>query len=350
MSHINKIEQNILYTQKKIKYYLYLREFKLKEFYFMHLNFPGNKYTLPKETQIFSDALLQGMATLIDYYFIWVSMKLGCQNENIVKIQYKSFDDNQIINSYNRANKSQFNTTTLIINEINSEILKLSGKKSSEVIIHNYWAYYFKYAICSEISKWGASFKTTQSERSDEYENLVGDVVFKYYTYLNPFFSNYNYSMAGAKYNIYLTINNYLKHNTVPIIIPSILNFGEEKRIFSHFEIKNEDSFFLKDSLLKNILTHDFESLKKELDNKSAQKNKDYPEQSPIMNTSFIDFIKLDKVNGHINETDGSLLFFLDGVSFTKTKNSLLIDAGYSLKETIFTLFRTIEDGMKTIF
>lgn len=93
--------------------------------------------------------------------------------------------------------------------------------------------------------KWGGdSFKAVQSETNYEYENLVGDVVFKYFTYLSPLFSNCFYLTGWIRYNLYLTINSYLKHNTVPIIIPNTLDFGKESRIYSHLEIKNENSFF----------------------------------------------------------------------------------------------------------
>ncbi|WKV52156.1 hypothetical protein [Dickeya fangzhongdai] len=350
MEHIDKIEQNILYTKDKLKHYLHIRSIELNRFYTTHLIFPSDKYVLPKETQFFSDALLQGMATLIDYYFIWVAMKLGCQKENVVKIQYRSFDDNQVIKAYNKANKTQLDNIPAIKIEMDSEIFNLSGKKSSEVNINNFWAYYFQYAICNEVSKWGESFKAVQSEKNHEYENLVGDVVFKYFTYLNPFFSSCFYSMEGARYNLYLTINNYLKHNTVPIIIPNIIHFGNERRIYSHFEINNEEFFFLKDSLLKDILLHDFESLKNELYIKSAQKKDVLINQSPIRTFSFIDFIDVDIVNGYINDMDGSLLFFVDGVSFIKTKKSLLVDAHFSLEKTILNLFMTIERSMKSCF
>ncbi|HEJ7933589.1 hypothetical protein JEQ01_14065 [Serratia marcescens] len=350
MVHIDKIEQNILYTKDKIRYYLQIRSIELDIFYNTHLKDPADKYILPKETQFFTDALLQGMATLIDYYFIWVSIKLGCQKEKIVKVQYRPFDDKQIIKAYNEAKKSKLDTIPLIKKEIDMEILNLSGKPSSEVNINHYWAYYFKYAIYSEVSKWGDSFKSVQSETNCEYENLVGDVVFKYFTYLSPLFSNCFYLMGGARYNLYLTINNYLKHNTVPIIIPNILNFGKERRIYSHFEIKNENSFFLKDSLLKDILLYDFESLKRELYVKSVQKKTDLFTQSPIRTFSFIDLVDVDIVNGYINDIDGSLLFFVDGVSFIKTKESLLVDAHYSFEKIISNLFETIERSMKIIF
>lgn len=49
------------------------------------------------------------------------------------------------------------------------------------------------------------------------------------------------------------------------------------------------------------------------------------------MRLSIIDFIDVDIDNGHVNESDGSLLFFVDGVSCIKTETSLLIDIHYSL-------------------
>ncbi|RRO10838.1 MULTISPECIES: hypothetical protein [Pectobacterium] len=350
MHYLKKIEENIFYTRRKIDYLMKTREEELIRFYNAHLRSNYVNYPLPEESQILSDAILQSFATLIDYYFIWVALKLGCEIESIKEVQYNSFSDRKFIHTYSEIKKIQFNDFGEVKKEIENELVKISGLECSEIDISRYWSFICKYAICSEMKKWGRDFKNLIQETESDCDNIVNDKVYQYYHYLSFFFC-YSCGLEGARYNIYFSLNNYLKHNTVPNILPKVLTFDEERRIYSYFEIKNDYSYFLRDGLLKDILLCDFEKLKTTLDSKSLYKKREIEHEEVYEDPlSFHNLISVDVKNGHFNESDGLLFFFIDGVSFVKTKTSILIDAHYSLNKTTNDVFDRIESCMKLKF
>ena len=157
--------------------------------------------------------------------------------------------------------------------------------------------------------------------------------------YCNGHFCN------GTKYNIYIDINNCLKHNIVPYITPRLEIFEGEQRGFSYFEFNSNTSIFLKPGLLRDIIELDFEVLRE-----SLQEIADSPTniRSKLEKSwELDDILRIDKKSGYISDDKKTLYFFVDNVLMAKTYETTFIDAGLSLKKALGRLIVDIEDGIK---
>lgn len=339
MCNIEKTKKDIDYTVVKLKYFINRRDKYLNDLFNSHLQRPHMEHDILNEAQFYTDAILQTMATLTDYYFIWVSMKLGCKENKICSVQYKAFSDKMLIASYNAQKKVKVKVKSIssLSKEIDKEIQMITGKSSNELCPKSYDEYYFHYALSSVIKSWGIP----KTERDSH--KLVDDVLYMGFYYLEPFMANSLILLGGVKYNIYLTINNYLKHNSVPVVIPIVEYFQNKPRIFAFFNIENEYAFFLRDSYLKEILLYDFDDFKKELCTMLDQKKRSI--EIPYTHTVF-DHVNVDINNGCFNEKEGALYFFVDDIAFIKKKDSLLIEAAFSLQRAAVRLSEKIKSQM----
>ena len=120
-----------------------------------------------------------------------------------------------------------------------------------------------------------------------------------------------------------------------PYLTNNIEKFTGEERIFSYFEIRNDQSSLLKEGVLKDLLLSDFLDLKDSL--KSKELNKDnYEFLCPLeKKVGAWPGLTLDPVNGYIDPNDDILYFYIGGVLGGKTKTAMWIDADKGLLTTL---------------
>lgn len=285
-----------------------------------------------KYYQWLSDFMLNSMSSVIDYFYIYSMILLECPDNLLTRVQYKTLTSQDILDYYKKIDNSITKREDIFSfndNECKSEY----NIEYNKLEVHERRCYYYYYPvkfICKPLDINIDSKKIFKNE----YDELRGNnFIQKYISLFSDFFCN-NLDYSGVRFKIYIELNNYLKHNTIPIITPSIHGIKKENYIFSFFEIKNSHRVFLKkNSFIYEMMTIDFEYLKDELDSHGT---------SPSLNNllGIDNLIKVDKINGHYN--DDTLIFFIDSILIHKKKDSILIDAACSFEKTISRLIKTI--------
>ena len=344
-----KIKSDILQKIDSINFLATQRE-KVKEGCindFLKGNIEVNN-NLKTFNQTLSDALLNAMATLIDYYFIYCTLAIGADIGKIRKVQYRNINNKFIIvnRSFDRNTKESV-SLEWYKEKINLKIKEASGLPIDKISIHDYWYCYLSDALLLTLCDYGINIPKTFSFDFDKFDcsfKTIEEIV-DFNECMLPFYCN-QYSNSGVKYNIYLDINNCLKHNTIPYLIYQTETFKKpvETRIFEFFEIENYKSVFLKDGFLKDIVTASFDELKENL--KFKKENGNFEICLLEKKWGIGKVVDVDHKNGYFNEEENSLYFFLDGVSFIKKRDSILVDANYSYKNTLSRLFEDIKRGI----
>lgn len=283
--------------------------------------------------QALIDAILNSMATLIDYYCIYCMMNIGIDDELIRKVQYSAIGKRFLIRNI-KIKKGERDIFPLgIFEEKYKEWLSETCKVDArEVIPQDYWIGYLADAISAILKKYGISTSKEKFNVDPKNNHLIFDKRISYYHHYMKFLYCNPACNTGVKYNIYIDLNNYLKHNSIPRVMHKIEKFEapEEYRIYYFFEIANCKSIFLKDGFLRDILEMDFDCLHENLKFKATHGIHELctlEKQWEILS-----IISIDKNNGFISKDGGTLSFFLDQVLIEKTKKSIFIESGSSLK------------------
>ncbi|MGU9849512.1 hypothetical protein ACU680_01740 [Pseudomonas koreensis] len=346
---VDDVEQNVKYQIKKIHEIFEARQTTNFQYLneFLH---PSKKIDEKNSVlnQALSDSLLNSMATLIDYYSICCMLKLGAAESKITKVQYRSLNNAFLIAKSTYLDKSEKGLATIdtLYTRYKSKLSEDSKLKSLNG--HDHWLGFLGDAICHSLKEYGALEKSEFELCYDEEEGRlkIDPKVEKYYFYMRPLFCN-PANPSGLKHNIYIDINNFLKHNAVPYLSTKVEMFEGEGRIFSYFEIKNEHVGFLKDGILKDLAICDFEELKCALElKKSKQDDWDYLcdlERKWGLGR----VLTLDPVNGYIGKDRESLYFYIDSVLLAKSKNAILVDAEKSFFTVLQELKREIKRGLE---
>ncbi|MDP9686545.1 UNVERIFIED_ORG: hypothetical protein J2W82_000193 [Pseudomonas mohnii] len=343
---IKEFEKNISYQFEKIEA-LYMEREKTNIKYLNELLHPTQEIDQRNAVlnQAYSDALLNSMASLVDYYCILCMLKIGVPESKIRKIQYRSFNNKFLIEKNKLSEVDKKNATIDKLRTIfDAEISKIPEPKT--INSREYWMGFLGKAISSSLNEYGANVSEFQLSYDASEDRLDIDLkIKKYFSYMYPLFCNICNS-SGVKLNIYIDINNLLKHNAVPYLTTHIEQFQEERRIFSYFEIKNKHHTLLKDGILKDIVAADFESLKSNIDSKYSNIT-DYSflcELEKVWGLGRI--LTLDPKNSHISQDNKTLYIFVDNVLIAKNSEATLIDAGDSLLMALRVLKREIDRGL----
>ena len=247
--------------------------------------------------QAINDAILNSMATLIDYYCIYCMINIGIPNGKIRQVQYHLIGKKHLIDS-NTNNKEEKKTSSLdqLKKKLNDELSGSHGLDISKLNPNHYWIAYLAGSISRILERYGVPKKNTPPFKVDqENSSLIFDSkIEKYHQCMQFLYCNPAWPY-GVRYNIYIDINNCLKHNSIPRIMRRIERFTAptEKRIFTFFEIHNYKLVFLKDGFLRDLLDIKFEKLKSYLE----QKNTNNPSKpSPLEQSWEIgSIIRIDK-------------------------------------------------------
>jgi hypothetical protein len=348
---ISSIEKNVRYQIKKVNALFQKRHNTNVKYLNEYLN-PGQR--LDEENailnQALSDALLNSMASLIDYYSICCMLKLGVTEEKIKKVQYRPLSNSVIVEKASASKSEKVSTTIDTILKQYAEATK-EKKNFKSLVGHDYWIGFLGKAISHTLKEYGAledsTFELAYDEENDRIK--VNPKVEQYYFYMRPLLCNAASSM-GLKHNIYIDINNFLKHNAVPYLTNNIEKFTNEERIFSYFEVRNDHSSLLKEGVLKDLLLSDFLDLKDSL--KSKRTNKEDSEfLCPLEKKWGLgQVLTLDPVNSYIGPNDDILYFYIGGVLVAKTKTALWVDADKSFFSAFQELRREIDIGLNIKF
>lgn len=343
---IKEFEKNISYQFEKIEI-LYIARNETNTTYLNQTLHPTRNIDKRNATlnQAYSDALLNSLASLIDYYCILCMLKIGMPHSKIRKVQYRPINNKLILDKFKSTSVDKKNLNIQELKDIyDSEFLKIYTSKN--INNRDYWTGFLGSAISSSLNEYGVPAKefTLAYDVHEERLDISTDIK-KYFSYMHPFFCNI-YSSPGVKHSIYIDVNNFLKHNAVPYITPHIESFKNEKRIYSYFEIKNEHHLLLKDGILKDIVGAGFEKLKLNLDSKYCNSN-NYNYLCELEKTWGLGrILTLDSINSHVSEDKKTLYFFIDNVLIAKNHEATLIDADDSLLMVLKVLKREIDNGL----
>ncbi|MBB4132487.1 hypothetical protein [Xanthomonas sp. 3075] len=299
--------------------------------------------------QALNDALLNSMATLIDYYCIYCMINIGVDFEKITRVQYRLIGKKYLIeNSTLEKEEKDILSLDLFRRKFEERLSASCGMDIGQVNLHDYWTGYVADAISTTLNAYGVLKNKRIELKFDQVNNcfIFDDKISEYHHCMRFLYCNPS-SNTGVRYNIYLDINNYLKHNSIPRIMRRIEEFPDpqERRIYSFFEISSYKSIFLKDGFLRDILEMDFDSLGENLKIKSIEGRL---ELCPLERRWEIGpIIAVDNSNGFISDDGETLFFFVDSVFLAKTKKSILIDSESSFRSVLGCLIEGIEGGLE---
>lgn len=346
-----EIKINIHYKIKKIEALCKQRGIK-KTNHINEILYPAKKINEENSilNQALSDAILNSMASLIDYYCIFCMLKIGIPKDKIRKIQYRPINNKFLIEKSTLTNQEKKKATIETLkNRFNVELSKIP--EAQKIKAHEYWIGFLGSAISHALKDYGA-LDSSQFElvfRDSEGRLEINQKVEKYYFYMRPLFCNPANS-SGVKYNIYIDINNFLKHNAIPYLSTRIETLQGEHRAFSYFKINKNHNNLLKDGILKNLVTISFEELKANLESKSHNRADDEYLCELERAWGLGRILTIDHTNGYIDSKKDLLHFYIDDVLISKGKSATLIDANKSLLNTLHKLIIDIKCGLDFLF
>ncbi|TBN47394.1 hypothetical protein [Pseudomonas sp. BGI-2] len=345
--YTNQIRENIEYQIKKLSMFWSLREKTIKRLLEEVVNkkIPDNENL--NINQALTDSIMNSMASLIDYYYIYCFLRMGINAQNITKVQYRPLNNFNIRKTYPSKGKNEkLASMEDIRNDTREKIIKISQQDPSKLSGNDYWPIFFGNAIVGHLKDTGMMEKTSnfKFEYCDD-SFLVSSLARKYHEYMYRFYCNEHFS-HGVKYSIFLDINNCLKHNTIPYVKPKIEELSGELRGFLYFEFTNNSNIFLKPGPLKSIVEMGFERLKENL--KILHTNKKNYTFEIEKELGIDKVITTDPENGYIN--DGDLCFYIDDVLMRKSRDATYIEAGINLKRVLGRLINDIEQGINLKF
>ena len=341
---VQQIEDCIKYQIEKMNYLCNARKNKTQQL----INEIANNLDIDKDNelgnQVLTDAILNSMASLIDYYYMYCFIKMGLKSDNLTKVQYRPMTNNyiQFTSSYTKQEQSR-PTLQDITERFNKKITDCSGIQVPKINVHDYWFSFFGEAISASLHEVGLlptrNFVLEYTPDGFKINNLIK----KYHTYTQSFYCNERLHY-GCKYNIYLDINNCLKHNIVPYTETTFETIDGITLGFLYFKFKTQDNVFLKKGLLQNIVDLDFDELSEMLKKRSRDETCEH--QDPVIRWLLDKLLTIDKSNGYVSKDGNKLLFFVDEVLIAKSKDATYVDALGSLIKTLTHLIKDINWGM----
>jgi hypothetical protein len=338
-SLISQIKENIDYQEGKLAFLWSSRETTNLKF----LQQSATQQEVDPENatvnQALTDALLNAMASLIDYYCMYCFLKMGVKKELITNVQYRP------MNNYALLQAASFKASSLdvIKARLDEKLRDLSKLELNEICIHDYWPAFYGDAIASALAKTGIitskKFEINFTKNGFEIDSSIR----KYHHLMYRFYSNQHF-YGGVKYNIYMDINNCLKHNIVPYVTPKFENYEGEMRAFSYVEFKKSNSLFLKQGLLKTLVELDFDILRDGLKQVCNSETRIRSELEVAWGMD--DILRVDKRNGYLSDDQKTLYFFIDNILMAKTREATYVDVGISLKKTLGRLLEDMRLGM----
>lgn len=330
---LNSIE----YQNRKILTLIKIRQEYVDRFLKLHaLELESEQINdLKNISQIFHDGLLNAFASILDYYNIAFMLRLGAPFDKIQRVQHKRFTNSSLLNG---DEKTDINSA---LNKLNRKLKKndalktlLDDKKTWE-----YRYYLYGNLISNHLKKIGIVDSNYQPYYIKDSQVIFNDIIKDYFNYTGQFFCT-KLDPYGVSYNIYLDINNFLKHNTVPFFTPHIESFdNQEARAYAYFKIEKSQYCYLNDGVIKYFASYDFDKLTACLQEKERGTYTTAVEDE----IGLPGILSVDNKNGFENKKEKRIYFYLDGVLIMRERNSIFIDSMSSLVKTYNRLWREIE-------
>lgn len=170
--------------------------------------------------------------------------------------------------------------------------------------------------------KWGvfdpkASPFSYSLKNENRIEITLSKLIEEYYTHTK--FLHCHYDAHGRKFNIFIELNNFLKHNRYPLIKYRTEAFNGKPYAYSFYEIKRVNYKFLKKGVIYTIAHIDFDEL--EVAAKFFLKN-NCPCEG--LERKYL-LPKLNVFRDGDLKVDGELYFRLDNVLMSRTRDSISI-------------------------
>lgn len=279
------------------------------------------------KTQVDADSLLNAYASLIDYYYIAIAYKMGGHEDIMNKVQYKKISNNLItkgvawsdyVDSLNKDLSKQFEFKN---DSLDKYFLMWSNIFKQELVDWKVMA--AKEPAYTEHKEKSGKVSITPHDKVREYDELTR-------------FLHCNRTGTGHKYNIFLELNNYLKHNRYPLVRYETQKLKTTTYAYSFYTIKKEEYSHLKTGIIRSFAEVDFYELKDAL----AHCYKKTGKYSDLEMRLGIPIIRVDYENGY--EYNSSLYFYLDNVLISRNHDSISISSR-CLFTTSGRLIREIE-------
>lgn len=273
------------------------------------------------KAQVDADSLLNAYASLIDYYYIYIANKMNVPSDIMNSVQYKKISNDLVTNK--KSWREYMNELSEVIEE------KFESPNDIWNINHFIWSETFK----KELVKWKIMSKDTpayvESEKDNGKVNITPNpLINEYYKFTE--FLHCNRTANGHKYNIFLELNNFLKHNSYPLVEYEIQKLVNNKKnynyAFAYYTIHRKEYHLLKNGIIRTFAEVDFNVLKKALEflyeNRGVFSELEMDIGLPIIN--------VDRENGYLYNS--SLYFQLDGVLISRSEDSISINANSLFK------------------
>ncbi|EMA2156259.1 hypothetical protein ACJLW5_003203 [Enterobacter hormaechei] len=296
----------------------------------------GNNNVNPVDNDVFfkaqvnADSLLNAYASLIDYYYIAIAIKMNAPLDVINSVQYKKIT-NELI-----AKKESWSKYLQHLKPI------LEEKFEPENDIWNEFYFMWGGVFKQELVKWRV-LKTEDpafselTKENGKIDILPNEVVLEYYRLTH--FLYCNRTGSGHKYNIYLELNNYLKHNRYPLVKYETQRLKDGDYAYAFYTIHQNEYHLLKAGIIRTFAEIDFDTLKEGLkhcyENRGVISSLEMEIGLPIIN--------VDRANGY--ESNSCLYFQLDGVLMSRSVDSISVNA-HSLFSVSGSLLREISNAL----
>lgn len=282
------------------------------------------------KSQVNADSLLNAYASLIDYYYIAIATKMNAPLDVINSVQYKKIT-NELI-----TKKESWSKYLQRLKPILEE--KFEPKNDIWNEFYFMWGDVFK----EELVKW----RVLKSEdpafleltkKNGKIDILPNEAIQEYYRLTH--FLYCNRTGFGHKYNIFLELNNYLKHNRYPLVKYEAQSLKDGDYAYAFYTIHKNEVHLLKAGIIRTFAEIDFDTLKEALkhcyENRGVLSSLEMEIGLPIIN--------VDRVNGY--ESDSCLYFQLGGVLMSRSVDSISVNV-HSLFPVSGSLLREISNAL----
>lgn len=262
--------------------------------------------------------LLNRLASLVDYYYIYIAEKLGAPNEKIRNVQYSKITNYLAIQKH-IGKGSKHKSWRDLMEYLRPQLEEKFEPSDKWDIDYFIWGDVFK----DTLVKWGVMAPKTPAYEENKDANgkiklTINKKIETYYALTE--FLHCSKTGVGHRYNVFLELNNCLKHNKSPDVSYEVQLIQNQYVAFSYFTIKEDSYHYLNDGILKTFAELDYKKLKTALDFRFKNPGL----ISPLENEIGLTVINVDRENHY--ERDKSLYFYIDNVLIKRQENSISVN------------------------
>ncbi|EMI5493162.1 hypothetical protein REJ26_004375 [Providencia stuartii] len=276
-------------------------------------------------------SMLNAHASVLDYFYNLLLTKVGFTQDDINGQTFSLMYDKEVISfieGLGREGKKTKAFEELGLNELNIKIAKYreehneysEGMPNDIDLMREIFSAYFKNKHFRILSK--------RKYIIDE----ICDVLFGYTQRLHPAMVYQSYTPAILK-----ELNNLVKHNFIPDIIPIF----PYKGLF--INLKNDAIPYLNDGLIKKILELDFSVFERSECMMNVNKSFAYKD-IPLFNETNIFGFKFETVSGCVNYSE----FMIDNIFFVKSKAGIIISY-FDIQSEILKTIGNIKESIDSL-